>query len=176
APDEDRRVVEVGRAARENGAVDQRLDIALLDPAVAQHRVRARVVAHDAIEYAGVAVHVQLEQKLLHPRLLTLTTRRTTGDTRRSPPSFLCGRAVGSPPASRRDELLRARSERMPRRGLAADHVVHLRLAAQRPGDRLLRGLVVVLEDLAVVLRLPVDEDRDEHAEVIHLVLRDDPL
>src|SRR5690606_13753987 len=35
--------------------------------AVAQHRICARVVAHDAVECAGVAVRVELEQQLLHP-------------------------------------------------------------------------------------------------------------
>ena len=36
------------------------------------------------------------------------------------------------------------------------------RLARQRAGDRLLRRLVVVVEDLLVVGRLPVDEDADD--------------
>src|SRR5690606_29101068 len=50
AADEDRRVVEVLRTAREDGAVDQRARLAFLHVAVAQHRVRTRVVAHDAVE------------------------------------------------------------------------------------------------------------------------------
>src|SRR4051812_15331839 len=70
--------------------------------------------------------------------------------------------------------------------GSAGERVTRLRrpvddrlrggLVVQRAGDRLLRGLVVPVEDLLVVGRVPVDEDADDDAEVLDLGLGDDAL
>src|SRR4051794_5853190 len=57
-----------------------------------------------------------------------------------------------------------------------AENVRGGRLARQRPGDRLLGRLVVVVEDLLVVGGFPVDEDTHEDAEVIDLALSDHAL
>src|SRR5439155_27315627 len=47
------------------------------------------------------------------------------------------------------------------------------RLALQGALDRLLHSAVVEVEDLLVVLRLPVDEDAHQDAVVVNLVARD---
>src|SRR5215212_7661713 len=64
----------------------------------------------------------------------------------------------------------------MPSRFLRVENLLHARLAAQGARDRLLRGLVVPVEDLLVVGRFPVDEDAHDHAQVVHLVGRDDAV
>src|SRR5258706_13119596 len=56
----------------------------------------------------------------------------------------------------------------------AGDHVSHGRFVAERARDRFLRRLVVVVVDLLVVRRLPVNEHADHDAQVVGLVLRDD--
>src|SRR5207247_1373748 len=55
----------------------------------------------------------------------------------------------------------------------ARDDRVDPRLALQGPLDRFLHRPVVEVEDLLVVLRLPVDEDAHQDAVVVHLVARD---
>src|SRR5215471_7968701 len=70
------------------------------------------------------------------------------------------------------DRLLRA--ERMFFRLGPGNHIAHGRLAGERPLNRLFRRLVVVVEDLRVVARIPVDEHADHDAQVVGLVLRDD--
>src|SRR5687768_8385781 len=48
------------------------------------------------------------------------------------------------------------------------------RLTGQRARDRFLRRRIVVVVDLLVVGRIPVDEDTNHDAVVIQLVLRND--
>ena len=62
----------------------------------------------------------------------------------------------------------------MLRRLRAREDVAHGRLAAERARDRFLRRLIVVVVDLLVVGRFPVDEHADEDAQVVGLVFGDD--
>src|SRR4051812_11053239 len=71
---------------------------------------------------------------------------------------------------------LHARRERMPRRLGRTEDVAHAGLVGEGARDRLLRGLVVVVEDLLVVSRFPVDEDAADDAEVVDVALADHAL
>src|SRR5688500_16523679 len=51
----------------------------------------------------------------------------------------------------------------------AGDHLVDARLVREGPLDRFFRRLVVVVVDLLVVLRVPVDEHAHQDAQVIGL-------
>src|SRR2546426_1064366 len=90
-------------------------------------------------------------------------------------------RGAAAPPldmASRRlparSTLVRATGERMRRRLRLGDHLVDLRLPLEGALDRFLHRPIVEVEDLLVVLRLPVDEHAHQDAVVVHFVSRDD--
>src|SRR3989442_313613 len=70
--------------------------------------------------------------------------------------------------------LFGAARERVLGRLRASDHLVHTRFVAERPLDRLLGRLIVVVVDLLVVLGVPVDEDADQNAVVVRAIARDD--
>jgi len=62
------------------------------------------------------------------------------------------------------------------RRGLRLDHRARARLVGDGARDRLLGGLVVVVEDLLVVCGFPVDEHAADDAEVVDVPFADDAL
>src|ERR1700733_7910136 len=70
--------------------------------------------------------------------------------------------------------VLGAAGERVPGGGGVGEHRVDRRLGRVRAGNRQLDLLVVVVVDLLVVGRVPVDEHADDDAQVVDLVLRDD--
>src|SRR5262249_55421225 len=65
------------------------------------------------------------------------------------------------------------RTKWMLRRFRAGDHVVDGWLAGKRSLDRFLGRLVVVVVDLLVVSRVPVNEDADQNAVIVRLVAWD---
>src|ERR687888_1960791 len=83
-------------------------------------------------------------------------------------------------PSSRRGIRFRlalhAGCERVARRLRGVEDRAHAGLVAQGARDRLLGGLVVVVEDLLVVGGFPVDEDAADDAEVVDVALADDAL
>src|SRR5438876_8769580 len=93
---------------------------------------------------------------------------RKTVEGRRPAPR----RAIRRLPES--SSLVRATRERMRRRLRLRDHLVDLRLALEGAFDRFLYRPIIVVEDLLVVLRFPVNEHTHQDAVVVHLVPRDD--
>ena len=69
AADEDRGVVQILRAAREDRAVHEVADRVLGDAAVAHDFVGAAVVGDDAVEDAGMRRGVELEEEFAHGRI-----------------------------------------------------------------------------------------------------------
>src|SRR5580700_3624544 len=85
--------------------------------------------------------------------------------------------ASGSSPVCAAKSLaLGAAGERVTRVRRVREDLVDARLTAQGAGDRGLHGLVVPVVDLLVVLGLPMDEDADDDAQIVDLVLGDDAV
>jgi len=67
-----------------------------------------------------------------------------------------------------------AAGERMARGLVALQHLVDRRLVLERPLDRLLGRLIIVIVNLLVALGLPVDEYTHQNAEIVGPALVDD--
>lgn len=155
--DEDGGAVQFIRTAREDRTMHQAFHLLNLNVAVSEDTISAGIDRDHAIEYRRLRIGVELNEDFGLVHDYSKCRSRLSADERKA--------------ASGSNELFL----KWMRRFLLGDDLVDLRLIAHGTLDGQFRGFVVVLVDLAVVGRVPVNEHAADDHILVGLVLGNDP-
>ena len=85
APDEDRGMLQVGRTARKDRAVDEPLHVLDRDAAVAEQLLHSGIDRHHAVKHAGERIGIEVDQDATHEQGTDSKRRMTKSEGEREP-------------------------------------------------------------------------------------------